>query len=111
MTSRFQVTNLTKIDQIFGQMLAKLGQTLVKIFKNQKSDQYRVQKCLISNFDVGQIPKLVQMGQIFQNLKLSIFRPQICHFLVFENFDQNLAKFGQNLAKNLVKFGQNGHVT
>ena len=50
------------------------------------------------------------MGQIFQNLKSSIFGPQICHFLVFENFDQNLAKFGQNLAKNLVKFGQNGHV-
>ena len=30
--------------------------------------------------------------------------------MVFENFDQNLAKFGQNLAKNLVKFGHNGHV-
>ena len=50
------------------------------------------------------------MGQIFQKLKSSIFGPYICHFLVFENFDQNLAKFGQNLVKNLVKFGQNGHV-
>ena len=39
------------------------------------------------------------MGQIFRKLKSSIFGPYICHFLVFENFDQNLAKFGQ-------KFGQ-----
>ena len=50
------------------------------------------------------------MGQIFQNLKFGHFGPQICQFLVFENFDQNLAKSGQNLVKNLVKFGQNGHV-
>ena len=51
------------------------------------------------------------MGQIFQNLKLSIFGPQICHFLVFEIFDQNLAKLGQNLAQNLFKINQNGHVS
>ena len=36
MAIRFHVTILTKFDQIFDQILAKLGQILVKIFKNQK---------------------------------------------------------------------------
>ena len=37
MAIRFHVTILTKFDQIFDQILAKLGQISVKIFKNQKS--------------------------------------------------------------------------
>ena len=64
-----------------------------------------------SNFDVGQSPKFDPMGQNFQNLKSSIFEAWVCHFFVFENFDQNLAKFDQILAQNLIKFIQNGHVS
>ena len=63
-----------------------------------------------SNFDVGQSPKFDPMGQNFQNLKSSIFEAWVCHFFVFENFDQNLAKFDQILTQNLVKIDQNGHV-
>ena len=67
MTNRFHVTILTKFDQIFGQILAKLGQNLVKIFKNQKSDKYRVQKCLISNFEnFGPLDQIL-MSAKFQN--------------------------------------------
>ena len=40
MAIRFHVTILTKFDQIFDQILAKLGQILVKIFKNQKQNHY-----------------------------------------------------------------------
>ena len=36
MSKLCHMTILTKFDQIFGQILAKLGQILVKIFKNQK---------------------------------------------------------------------------
>ena len=42
MTNRFHMTIMTKFDQIFGQILAKLGQILVNIFKNLISDIYRV---------------------------------------------------------------------
>ena len=114
------VTILVKFDQILSQILVKLGQILVKIFKNQKSEILRVQKCLISNFekfgpfgpilDFGQHQNLVQWAKFFKISNQGSLDPKYITFLVFENFDQNLAKFGQNLAKNLVKFGQNGHV-
>ena len=40
------VTILVNFDQILGQNLVKLGQILVKIFKNPKIDIFWVQKCL-----------------------------------------------------------------
>ena len=45
------VTILVNFDQILGQNLVKLGQILVKIFKNSKSDIFWVQKCLPWNFE------------------------------------------------------------
>ena len=39
------VTILVKFDQILSQILVKLGQILVKIFKIPKSDIFRIQKC------------------------------------------------------------------
>ena len=45
------VTILVKFDQILSQILVKLGQILVKIFKIPKSDIFRIQKCWISNFE------------------------------------------------------------
>ena len=67
MAIRFHVTILTKFDQIFDQILAKLGQILVKIFKNQKRDVNRVQKCLISIFEkFGPLDQIL-MSAKFQN--------------------------------------------
>ena len=50
------------------------------------------------------------MGQTFQNLNAAFLDPKYVISWNFENFDQNLAKFDQNLTQNLVKFDQNGHV-
>ena len=67
MSKLCHMTILTKFDQIFGQILAKLGQILVKIFKNQKRDVYRVQKCLISIFEkFGPLDQIL-MSAKFQN--------------------------------------------
>ena len=60
--------------------------------------------------DFGQHQNLVQWAKFFLISNQGSLDSKYITFLVFENFDQNLAKFGQNLAKNLVKFGQNGHV-
>ena len=40
-------TILVNFDQNLGQNFVKLGQILVKIFKNPKSDIFWVQKCLL----------------------------------------------------------------
>ena len=100
----------------FGQTWPNFGQN----FQKPKSDIYRVQKCLLSIFEkfgpfgpileFGWHQNLVQWAKFFKNWNQAFLYPIYVPFLVFENFDQNLAKFGQNLAKNLVKFGQNGHV-
>ena len=50
------------------------------------------------------------MGQMFKIWNQAFLKPEYLTFMVFENFDQNLTKFGQNLAPNLVKIDQNGHV-
>ena len=61
------MTILVKFDQILSQILVKLGQILVKIFKNQKRDVYRVQKCLISIFEkFGPLDQIL-MSAKFQN--------------------------------------------
>ena len=62
------VTILVKFDQILSQILVKLGQILVKIFKIQKSDIFRIQMCCIPNF--GKYDPLDQILMLakFQNL-------------------------------------------
>ena len=120
MSKLCHMTILTKFDQIFGQILAKLGQILVKIFKNPKSDIFLVQKCLFWNFEkldpldkileFGQHQNLVQWVKFFKISKQAFLEPKYVTFWVFENFDQNLAKFDQILTQNLVNIDQNGHV-
>ena len=120
MTNRFHVAILTKFDQIFGQILAKLGQILVKIFKNQKSDVFRVQRALIWNFEkfgpldqilmLAKVQNLVQWVKIFKISNEAFLDPEYVTFWSFENFDPNLAKFDQILTQNLVKIDQNSHV-
>ena len=108
--------NLTKFLAKFWPNLAKFWSKFSKTKKwhiwGPKMLNFKFWKIwpIWTNFGIWPTSKFGPMGQIFQNLKLGHFGPQICQFLVFENFDQNLAKFGQNLVKNLVKFGQNGHV-
>ena len=78
-------------------------------------------KCLISKFenfspsdqilDFGRHQNLIPWVKIFKILNQAFFKPKYCTFLVFEIFDQNLAKLGQNLAQNLFKINQNGHVS
>ena len=120
MAIRFHVTILTKFDQIFDQILAKLGQILVKIFKNPKSDIFWVQKCLLWNFEkfdpldkileFGQHQNLVQWVKFFKISKQAFLDPKYVAFWVFENFDQNLAKFDQILTQILVKIDQNSRM-
>ena len=58
------VTILFKFDQILSQILVKLGQILVKIFKNPKSDIFWVQKCLLWNFEkFDPLDKILEIGQ------------------------------------------------
>ena len=65
MSKLCHMTILTKFDQIFGQILAKLGQILVKIFKNQKSDVFRVQKALIWNFEkFGPLDQILMLAKV-----------------------------------------------
>ena len=114
------VTILVNFDQILGQNLVKLGQILVKIFKNPKSDIFWVQKCLLWNFEkfdpldqilmLAKFQNFVQWVKFFKISKQAFLDPKYVAFWVFENFDQNLAKFDQILTQNLVKIDQNGHV-
>ena len=114
------VTILVNFDQILGQNLVKLGQILVKIFKNPKSDIFRIQKCWIPNFEkfdpldqilmLAKFQNLIQWVKFFKIWNSAFLDPKYVTFWDFENFDQNLAKFDQNLTQNLVKFDQNGHV-
>ena len=114
------VTILVNFDQILGQNLVKLGQILVKIFKNPKSDIFLARKCLLWNFEkfdsldkileFGQHQNLVQWVKFFKISKQAFLDPKYVTFWVFENFDQILAKFDQILTQNLVRIDQNGHV-
>ena len=61
------VTILVNFDQILGQNLVKLGQILVKIFKNPKSDIFWVQKCLLWNFEKFDPLDQILMSAKFQN--------------------------------------------
>ena len=114
------VTILVNSDQILGQNLVKLGQILVKIFKNPKSDIFWVQKCLLWNFEkfdpldqilmLAKFQNFVPWVEFFKISNQAFLDPKYVTFLVFKNFDQNLAKFDQILTRNLVKIDQNGHV-
>ena len=114
------VTILVNSDQILGQNLVKLGQILVKIFKNPKSDIFWVQKCLLWNFEkfdpldqilmLAKFQNFVQWVKFFKISKQAFLDPKYATFWGFENIDQNLAKFDQILTQNLVKIDQNGHV-
>ena len=118
MTTIFHMTILINFDQIWGQILTKLGQILVKIFKNHKSEIFRLQKGLISNFEhlahwikfwCWLKSKIGPNGQNFSNFEIKHFWTLgMSIFLVFEIFYKNLAKFDHNLAQNLVKMHQNG---
>ena len=113
MSKLCHMTILTKFDQIFGQILAKLGQILVKIFKISKSDIFGIHKCWSPNFEkiypldqilmLVKFQNLVQWVKFFKIWKLSIFGSQICHFLGFWKF---WPKFGQVWPKFDSKFGQ-----
>ena len=62
------VTILVNFDQILGQNLVQLGQILVKIFENPKSDIFRIQKCFFSNFEnFDPLDQILEFGQ-HQNL-------------------------------------------
>ena len=60
--------------------------------------------------EFGQHRNLVQWVKFFKISKQAFLDPKYVTFWVFENFDQNLAKFDQILTQNLVKIDQNGHV-
>ena len=114
------VTILVNFDQILGQNLVKLGQILVKIFKNPKSDIFWVQKCLLWNFEkfdpldqilmLAKFQNFVQWVKFFKISKQAFLDPKYVTFWVFENFDQNLAKFDKILTQILVKIDQNSRV-
>ena len=62
------VTILVKFDQILSQILVKLGQIWVKIFETSKSGIFRIQKCLIPNFEkFDPLDQILEFGQ-HQNL-------------------------------------------
>ena len=69
---------------------------------------------ILVNFDQNLGQNFVKLGQIlvkfFKISKQAFLDPKYVTFWVFENFDQNLAKFDQILTQNLVKIDQNGHV-
>ena len=69
---------------------------------------------ILMNFDQNLDQNFVKLGQIlvkfFKISKQAFLDPKYVTFWVFENFDQNLAKFDQILTQNLVKIDQNGHV-
>ena len=114
------VTILVNFDQILGQNLVKLGQILVKIFKNPKSDIFWVQKCLLWNFEkfdpldqilmLAKFQNFVQWVKFFKISKQAFLSPKYVTFWIFENFDQNLAKFDKILTQILVKIDQNSRV-
>ena len=97
------VTILVKFDQILSQILVKLGQILVKIFKIQKSDIFRIQMCCIPNFGkydpldkilmLAKFQNLIQLVKFFKIWNSAFLYHNDVTFWDFENFDQNLANF------------------
>ena len=76
--------------------------------------------CCIPNFGkydpldqilmLAKFQNFVQWVKFFKISKQAFLDTKYVTFWVFENFDQNLAKFDQILTQNLVKIDQNGHV-